>query len=103
MQACEQEAPFLEEAWKHYESDGRVVFLGVDYVDTEPQARAFLKKFGHTYPNGPDLGTSISQLFRIKGVPETYILDNAGVLRYVKIGPFDSADEIRAVVDPLLP
>ena len=100
---CAQEAPVLEEAWRHYQPDGQVVFLGVDYVDTESEARIFLKRFGNTYPNGPDMGTRISQMFRIKGVPETYIIDTDGILRYVKIGPFLSVDEIRAVVDPLLP
>ncbi|MEP6894347.1 MAG: TlpA disulfide reductase family protein [Chloroflexota bacterium] len=100
---CEQEAPVLEEAWKYYQPDGGVIFLGVDYVDTEPEARVFLKKFNNTYPNGPDLGTAISQMLRIKGVPETYIVDTNGILRYVKIGPFLSIDEIRAVLDPLLP
>jgi cytochrome c biogenesis protein CcmG/thiol:disulfide interchange protein DsbE len=100
---CEQEAASLEGAWKSYQSRGDVVFVGVDYVDTEPAARKFMKKFGNTYPNGADLGTRISQMFRTKGVPETYILDTQGVLRYVKIGPFASVDEIRGVIDPLLP
>ena len=100
---CEQEAAILEEAWRYYQPDGKVVFLGVDYVDTEPEARIFLKKFDATYPNGPDLGTRISQMFHIKGVPETYIIDTNGVLRYVKIGPFLSVDEIRTTVDLLLP
>ncbi len=99
---CEQEARVLEQAWKYYQPVGKVVFLGVDYVDTEPEARIFLKKFGNTYPNGPDMGTRISQLFRIQGVPETYIIDTNGVLKYVKIGPFLSMDEISAVIDPLL-
>jgi cytochrome c biogenesis protein CcmG/thiol:disulfide interchange protein DsbE len=100
---CEQEAASLEAAWKHYQPGGNVVFVGVDYVDTEPVARVFMKKFGNTYPNGPDLGTRISQMFRIKGVPETYILDASGVLKYVKVGPFTSVDEIKALLDPLLP
>jgi len=100
---CEQEASALEEAWKYYQPSGKVVFLGVDYVDTEPEARIFLKKFGNTYPNGPDLGTAISQMFRIQGVPETFIIDTKGILRYVKIGPFLSVDEIKAMIDPLLP
>ena len=100
---CAQEAPVLEKAWKYYQPDGRVVFLGVDYVDTESEARIFLKRFGNTYPNGPDIGTRISQMFRIKGVPETYIIDTSGILRYVKIGRFLSVDEIRAMIDPLLP
>jgi cytochrome c biogenesis protein CcmG, thiol:disulfide interchange protein DsbE len=100
---CEQEAAVLEEAWKYYQSNGKVVFLGVDYVDTEPEARIFLKKFGNTYPNGPDLGGRISQTFRIQGVPETFIVDTNGILSYVKIGPFLSVNEIRAIIDPLLP
>jgi len=100
---CEQEATLLEEAWKYYQPSGKVVFLGVDYVDTEPEARIFLKKFGNTYPTGPDLGTAISQMFRIQGVPETFIVDTNGILSYVKIGPFLSMEEIRAMIDPLLP
>lgn len=100
---CEQEAATLETAWKYYQPGGNVVFLGVDYVDTEPEARLFLKKFGNTYPNGPDLGTKISQFFRIQGVPETFIIDTNGILRYVKIGPFLTVDEITAVIDPLVP
>lgn len=99
---CEQEAAELRSAWEYYEPRGDVVFLGVDYVDTEPEAREYLKKFDITFPNGPDVGTRISQLFRIKGVPETYFVDRDGVLRYVQVGPFESESQIRAILDPLL-
>lgn len=99
---CEQEAAELEAAWQYYQPRGDVVFWGVDYVDTEPEARAYLQKFGITYPNGPDLGTRISQAFRIRGVPETYVIDRQGVLQFVQIGPFRSLTEIKAVIDPLL-
>jgi cytochrome c biogenesis protein CcmG/thiol:disulfide interchange protein DsbE len=99
---CEQEAADMEKAWEHYKDSGNVVFIGADYVDTEPEARAYLKKFGITFPNGPDLGTKVSQMFRIKGVPETYFIDQKGVLQFVQIGPFTSLAEIQAVIDPLL-
>jgi cytochrome c biogenesis protein CcmG/thiol:disulfide interchange protein DsbE len=74
----------------------------VDYVDTEPEARIFLTKFGITYPTGPDLRTQLSQMFRITGVPETYFIDQAGVLYYVKVGPFISVDEIKSIIDQKL-
>lgn len=99
---CEQEAAELQQAWAFYEPSGNVIFLGADYVDTEPEARAYLKKFGITYYNGPDMGTKISQLFRVGGVPETYFIDRKGVLKYVQIGPFASVDDIKAIVDPML-
>ena len=99
---CEQEAPDLEQAWQFYKDDGRVIFIGADYVDTEPEARAYLAKFGITFANGPDLGTRVSQLFRIKGVPETYFIDQQGVLQYAQIGPFSSVDEIKSIINPML-
>ena len=99
---CEQEAAELQKAWTEYEPTGEVVFLGIDYVDTEPEARVYLKKFGVTYANGPDLATNISQYFRIKGVPETYFVDRDGVLQYVQIGPFSSIDQIRKILDPMI-
>jgi cytochrome c biogenesis protein CcmG/thiol:disulfide interchange protein DsbE len=100
---CEQEAPDLEAAWRAYKDSGEVVFLGIDYVDTEPEARSYIAKFDITYPNGPDLGTRISQAFnRNMGVPETYIIDRQGKLRFIQIGPFQSVAEIQAIIDPLL-
>jgi cytochrome c biogenesis protein CcmG/thiol:disulfide interchange protein DsbE len=99
---CEQEAAELQQVWSEYEPTGEVVFLGVDYVDTETDARVYLRKFGITFPNGPDLATSISQYFRIQGVPETYFIDREGILQYVQVGPFVSAEQIRAQIDPLL-
>ncbi len=85
-----------------YEPTDKVVFLGVDYVDTEPEARTYLTKFGISYPNGPDLQTRISQMFRISGVPETYIVDQNGKLVSSQIGPFTSEAQIRDLIDPLL-
>jgi cytochrome c biogenesis protein CcmG/thiol:disulfide interchange protein DsbE len=98
---CKVEAADMEQAWQLYKPDGDVIFLGVDYVDTEPEARGFISEFGITYPNGPDMGTRISQMFRIRGVPETYVIGKDGKLAYIKIGPFSSLGEIRSVVDPL--
>lgn len=99
---CEQEAADLEAAWRYYQARGDVVFLGVDYVDTEPEALAYLEKFDITYPNGPDLRTRISQAFRIRGVPETYFINQNNELAHVQIGPFSSLSQIRSVVDSLL-
>ncbi len=47
---CEQEAADLRSAWQYYKDNGQVVFIGMDYVDTEPEARAYLEKFDITYP-----------------------------------------------------
>lgn len=77
---CREEAPYLEATWRKYQDQG-VVFIGVDYVDTEKEALAYIEEFGITYFNGPDLGTRISQDYRMDGVPETYYVAKNGELR----------------------
>ncbi len=101
-QPCAQEARELEEAYQHYKPGGQVVFIGLTYVDTEPNSLAYIQQYGITYPNGPDLATKVSQMFRVRGVPETYIIDRNGRLAYSKAGPFTSTDEIISVVDGIL-
>jgi cytochrome c biogenesis protein CcmG/thiol:disulfide interchange protein DsbE len=100
---CADEAPDMEAAWRYYQPGGQVVFLGVDYTDVDSKALNFLSKFDITYPNGPDLGTRITPIFnRNIAMPETYIIDQQGILRYKQIGPFQSVAEIRSAIDPLL-
>lgn len=99
---CEQEAADLEAAYQTFKSSGDVVFLGLAYVDTEPKSLEYLQKFGITYPNGPDLRTSVSQMFKIRGVPETYIIDGDGKLAFSQIGPFESTAQIVSIIQPLI-
>lgn len=99
---CEQEARDLQRAWEYYQPGGKVLFLGLDYVDTEPEALKFLNRYGITYPNGPDLRTTVSQMFRIQGVPETYVINSSGELVFVKKGPFLSLNEIQGVIEQAL-
>jgi cytochrome c biogenesis protein CcmG/thiol:disulfide interchange protein DsbE len=99
---CEQEAPDLEEAWQFYKDSGDVVFVGVDYVDTPAGASEYLKKFNITFPNAPDLKSAISGILnRQMGVPETYFIDREGILRHTQIGPFQSVDEIKSIIEGL--
>jgi cytochrome c biogenesis protein CcmG/thiol:disulfide interchange protein DsbE len=97
---CREEAAYLEQTWRKYEDRG-VVFIGVDYVDTEKPALAYIKEFDITYINGPDLGTRIAQSFNIKGVPETYFVAKNGELRGVHIGPMKSP-QLDEKIDELL-
>lgn len=97
---CRQEAAYLEQTWRKYKDHG-VVFIGVDYLDTENAALTYIKEFNITYLNGPDLGTRISQAFNIKGVPETYFVAKNGELRGVQIGPLQ-APQLDQKIDTLL-
>jgi cytochrome c biogenesis protein CcmG/thiol:disulfide interchange protein DsbE len=97
---CREEAAYLESTWRKYKDSG-VVFIGVDYVDTDAKALAYIDEFDITYFNGPDVGTRISQAYNMDGVPETYYVAKNGDLRGVKIGPL-APPELDQKIDELL-
>jgi len=97
---CREEAPTLERAWRAYKERG-VAFVGVDYMDAEPWARAFIEEFDITYPNGPDLDSKIAHAYRIRGVPETFIVDREGNIAHLQIGPLDETTLVE-VLESLL-
>ena len=101
-QPCAGEALALEQAWEQYRSQGDVIFLGVNYGDSESEAKSYLTKFNIQYANGPDPNKRIAQILRPQGIPVTYIIDRNGLLVYKEIGPFPSLDSIINAVDPLL-
>ena len=97
---CREEAAYLEQTWRKYKDKG-VIFIGVDWVDTEKEALAYMKEFDLTYFNGPDVGTRIAQAYNIQGVPETFYVAKNGELRGVHIGPLKSP-ELDDKIDELL-
>jgi len=97
---CREEAAYLEQTWRKYKDMG-VVFIGVDYADTEKEALAYIQEFDITYINGPDIGTRISQAYNIQGVPETFFVAKNGELRGVHIGPL-KAPQLDEKIEELL-
>ncbi len=98
---CVYEAEDLEQAYQMYRDRG-VVFLGVDWSDTETKAHEYLQRYGITYPNGPDLGGRIYKDYRVKGVPETFIIGPDGLLSSMQIGAYASLDEIVSSIEKAL-
>lgn len=97
---CRAEASELNAVWDEYKTQG-VVMVGVDYLDNESDAHAFLKEFNVQYPTGHDIGTRIATAYRIQGVPETFIVDKTGNLVMVLPRP-TTVRELRPILDQLL-
>lgn len=97
---CRVEADLLEQTWQKYRDDG-VVFLGVAYVDVEPKSIEYLEEYGITYPNAPDLRSSVSDKYDITGVPETFFIDKGGNVVHYQLGPVNQA-MLTGLIDQML-
>jgi cytochrome c biogenesis protein CcmG/thiol:disulfide interchange protein DsbE len=98
---CKDEAPGLEMLWRAYQEDD-VVFIGIDWSDSELKARAYLEEFDITYPNGRDMGEYIADEYKLSGVPETYLIDQDGIVRWRYIGPIDDFLDLSDRIERLL-
>ncbi len=88
---CAEEAPDLEQAYQDYKDQG-VTFLGIAYVDSEAKSLDYLSRYGITYLNGPDLRSQISDMYHIRGVPETFVVDRNGNITYFAMQPLTYAE-----------
>jgi len=99
---CREEAPLLEATWQRERENG-ILFVGLDYLDQDHAAQAFLEEFGITYPNGADLQSAAARKYGITGVPETFFIDPEGVVRSHFISPITDQAELDRRLDEIRP
>ncbi len=93
--ACKDEHPLLVEMRQH-----DLPIYGVAYKDTDAEAQGVLKQMGDPYiTTATDADGKIGIDYGVYGVPETYIIDKMGVIRYKQIGPITPM----ALRDKILP
>jgi cytochrome c biogenesis protein CcmG/thiol:disulfide interchange protein DsbE len=81
---CKEEHPVLI----RIAQSGEVPIYGMDYKDQRSEALAWLKEWGNPYPVvAVDEAGRVGINYGVYGVPETYVIDKAGVIRYKQIGP----------------
>ncbi len=82
--ACREEHPALMEMAKLSE----IATYGLDYKDTDSEAQAVIDANGNPYKAiMTDADGKIGIDYGVYGVPETYVIDKAGIIRYKQIGP----------------
>jgi cytochrome c biogenesis protein CcmG/thiol:disulfide interchange protein DsbE len=76
--------------------------VGLNYKDARDDALPWLKRNGDPYEFSVfDLDGRIGIDYGVYGVPETYVIDRRGVIRYKHIGPL-TPEVSRKKVQPLL-
>ena len=92
-QPCREEIPALEKIHRTYVDRGlAVVGVSVDAAGDEKEVQSFAREFGMTYAVWLDPAQRVNDLFRLVGVPSTFLLDREGTILWKHLGPVDPAD-----------
>ena len=70
---CQEEAPVIEKLWPEYQARG-YTFVGVNIVDTESDARAFIEKYALTFINVRDTRGRVYLDWGVNAVAESFFL-----------------------------
>lgn len=94
--ACRQEHPLLMEMKRQQQ----VPIIGVDNKDKRDNAMAFLSQMGNPYEiSVADSDGRLSIDLGVYGVPESFVIDKKGMIRYKHIGPITE----RALAETIMP
>lgn len=76
--------------------------IGLNYKDTRPAATQWLAKLGNPYQATlVDADGKVGIDYGVYGVPETFVVDRQGVIRYKHVGPL-TPDAVRNRIEPLV-
>ena len=96
--ACREEHPLLVE----FSRRKTVPVYGLNYKDARPDGLRWLANFGNPYDASLfDNDGKVGIDFGVYGVPETFIIDKQGVIRFKHIGPVTPA-VLKDRIEPLL-
>ena len=96
--ACRQEHPLLVQ----YAKQAKVPIYGLNYKDERAAGMKWLADFGNPYTVSiSDRDGRVGIDFGVYGVPETFVIDREGVIRYKQIGPL-TPEVLRDTIEPLI-
>ncbi|MGB3941341.1 MAG: redoxin domain-containing protein [Candidatus Manganitrophaceae bacterium] len=104
-QECKLEHQNLLAIQKRLGQDPNFVMLGVNYQDKEDLARQYLQEHGNNFEHVRDVKGRISIDYGVYGVPETFVIDQNGIIRHKQIGPIVGETYtylVERVIEPLL-
>ncbi len=101
---CREEMPSMEVLHKNFAKDGLVVLaVSIDRVTTTKDIPPFIKSMNLSFPVLVDSWGKTDMPYKRMGVPETFIIDQQGVIREIVIGPRDwtRLDSLTVLLDLL--
>ena len=83
---CKVEMPLFEERYQMAGSDLEI--LAVNFDESEQDVSKFVEEFGLSFPVLLDPGGEVQNLYRVRGYPTTFVVNEEGIVLFHHIGLF---------------
>ena len=81
---CRDEHAFI----KRFSNENKVRVIGINYKDNPKKTIDWLNNLGNPYSNVPlDKNGKIAIDWGVYGIPETFVVNSAGIIKYRHVGP----------------
>jgi cytochrome c biogenesis protein CcmG/thiol:disulfide interchange protein DsbE len=100
---CKEEMPSMEVLYQQFKEGNFILLaISVDYGGLRP-VQEFINKYHYTFPVLLDLKCKTLNLFQVKGIPTTFIIDKKGRMVGKAVGPRDwKGPEVISLINLML-
>ena len=99
---CRVEMPSMERLYKEFKDQGLVI-LAIDMGESPKLVSRFMSEFRLSFPALLDVDMRVAALYRVRGIPATFLIDRNGRMVGAAVGPRDWASpEAKALIRLLL-
>ena len=99
--ACVREMPMIQSVFPKLPAE-KVAILAVNAKEDEATVKSFKERWNLTFPILLDSQGKVMGDYKVDNIPVTFLLNSQGIIKEIKVGAFQSAEEIEATINSLL-
>lgn len=97
--ACRRQMPYLQAAFE--EKGQEVKFIAVDVGEGSGTVRKYIDATGIGFTVALDRDRGVARAYNMRYYPTTFLVDEKGVIKHIRLGAFMSSDELMAMLEGL--
>jgi len=103
---CRYEMPYLEDIYREWNGKG-LVLLAVNIAESHDEVFRFVQDYGYSFPTLLDLNGVVANEYNKynvfgRGIPMSFFVDGGGIIRDIKVGAFQSKQEIETKLERIV-
>ena len=97
--ACHAQMPYLQAAFE--EKGQEVKFIAINIGESSDTVQQYAEDEGVGFTVALDRYATVAKAYNIRYIPNNFIIDDRGVIKYIRVGAFTNTDELLTMLDDL--